>query len=88
MASWATVLVWIMVMCEGTSSWNVFASSCLTISASLAERRGGPTLGGVPILFAGTESASNLRFGFTLGCGEGLYVPLGTLIDVKGGTGG
>ena len=73
-------------LCAGPLSRNVSASSCLTNSDSLAERRDGPTLGCFSILFAGTASAGNFRFGFTLcGC-EGFSVELGTLVGVKGGT--
>ena len=88
MDSWATVQVWILVLCEGPSSHNVFASSCFTSSDSIAKRQGGPTLGGALILFSGKASAGNPRFGFILGCVEGFSVPLGTLGVVKGGTGG
>ena len=84
MASWDTLLI--LVLCAGRLSHNVSASSCLTNSDSLTERRGGPTLGGFSILFAGTASAGNFRFGFTLGGCEGFSVALGTLGGVKGGT--
>ena len=86
MASWDTVPL--LVLCAGPLSCNVSASPCLTNSASLAERQDGPTLGDFSILFAGTVSAGNYRFGFTLcGC-EGFSVELGTLVGVKGGRGG
>ena len=39
------------------------------------------------ILFAGTTPAGNLRFGFTLGGGEGFSVTVVTLGHFKGGTG-
>ena len=39
-----------------------------------------------PILFAGTASASNIWFGFTLGGGDGVSVPVVTLGGVKRGT--
>ena len=39
-----------------------------------------------PILFAGTTSASNIWFGFTLGGGDGVSVPVVTLGGVKRGT--
>ena len=84
MASWDTVRI--LVLCAGPSSCNVSTSSCLTSSASLTERWGGPTLVCVSILFAGTSSAGNFRFGFTLGGCEGFYVALGNLGGVKGGT--
>ena len=60
----------------------------LTSSASFTERLGGPILGGVPILFAGTALAVNICFGFTFGGDEEFSVPLGTLGGVKGLTGG
>ena len=88
MASWDTVQVWLLVLCAGPSSHNVFDYSCITSFASLAERWGGTTLRGVSILFAGTALAGNLRFGFTLGGGEGFYEPVGPLGGVKGVTGG
>ena len=79
MASWATVPL--MVLFAGLSSRNVSASCCVTSSAILAERRGGPTLRGVSILFAGTSLAGNFWFGCTLvGC-EGVSVALVTLED-------
>ena len=86
--SWATVQVWLLFLCVGPSSCNVFASSYITRSTNIAERQGGPTLGGVPILFAGTSPAGNFQFGFTLGGCEGFSVALGILGGVKGGTGG
>ena len=88
MASWDTVQVWLLVLCAGPSSHNVFDYSCITSFASLAERWGGTTLRGVSILFAGTALAGNLRFGFTLGGGKGVSVMLRTLGGVKGKTGG
>ena len=87
MDSWATLCVWLLVMCAGPSSCNV-SPPFLTSSASLSERQGGSTLGGVPILFAGTTSAGNILLGFTLGGDEGFSVPVGTLGGVKGVTGG
>ena len=88
MASWDTVRVWLLVLCAGPLSWNVSAYYCLTSSASFAECRGGSTLGGVPILFYGTKSAGNFRFGFTLEGGDGFSMPVDPLGGVKGGTGG
>ena len=88
MASWDIMRVWLLVMCPGPLSCNVSTSSYLTSSTSITDRRGGTTFGGVPILFAGTASTGNLRFGFTLGGGEGFSVPLDTLGGVKGVTGG
>ena len=86
MASWDTVRI--LVLCAGPSSRRVSAFYFLTSSASLTERRGGPTLGSVSILFAGTASAVNFRFGFILGGRERFSVVLGTLGGVKEGTGG
>ena len=80
--------VCLLVLCVGPSYCSVSASYCLTSSTSLADCRGGYTLGGVPILFDGKMSAGNLRLGFTLGGGEEFSVPVGTLGSVKGGTGG
>ena len=47
MASWATLRVWLLVMCAGPSSSNVSSYSCITSSASLAGRWVGSTLGSV-----------------------------------------
>ena len=88
MDSWATVWVWLLVLCAGPSSRDVSAFYCLTSSSSISERRGCCTLGGFPTLFAPTTSAGNIRLGFTLGGGEGFSVPVGILGGVKGGTGG
>ena len=85
---WATVRVWLLVLCAGPSSCNVSTFSCLTSSASISDRRGGSNLGGIPILFYGITSAGNIRLGFILGGGEGFSVPVGTFGGVKGGTGG
>ena len=80
--------MWLLVLCAGLLSRSFSAFSFLTSSASLAKHRGGSTLGGFPILFAGTLSAGNLWLGFTLGGGERFSVPVGTLGGVKGVTGG
>ena len=86
MASWDTVRVWLLVLCAGPLSWNVSTSCSITISASLSERWGGPTLGGVSILFTSTVLDGNFRFGFTLGGCEGFFVALSTLGGTKGKT--
>ena len=51
MASWATVRVWILVLCAGLSYCNVSSSSFLTSSASLVESRVGYTIGVVVGIF-------------------------------------
>ena len=63
MASWDTVRVWLLVLCAGPSCCNVSYSYCLTNYASLAERRGGSTLGCVARCFGwnNTCGLGNLR---------------------------
>ena len=105
---WATVRVWLLVLCAGPLSHYVSSSSCITRCASLDKCWGGSTLRGIAgrfgqnntcglgtmcgtsysILFDGKIYTGNKQLGFTLGGREGFYVPVRTLVGVKGGTGG